>query len=377
MKNILQTQSTRNEQIYIIAFSLYLFQSFVTTTMFTAIIPSLFLTFIKWFAVILVFIKIFMEKYSSKQFIIISITSILIIISALVSTYNNLCIFLIFIIGAYNIPLKKIVKTYFYLCLMLLIITMISAKLGIIEDLIYIRNGKSRNSFGIVYPTDFAAHVFFLMVAYIYLKGKNINLYNYLTLILISLLVYFFCYTRLDVACMVLLIIISIIYKKNKLNFNNKLIKFLLVFSFSICAFIALFLTFNYDYKNETYAKIDQFMSGRLTIGRMMLNQYDIKLFGQEINDYGYGGSLTFKHNTYNYIDCSYLRILLKYGLVTFSILIVLNVFYYHKLYVNGNYMLLLLMLLVAINSIIAQHYLDFSYNFLLLAYLTKVEDNC
>ena len=161
MKNILQTQSTRNEQIYIIAFSLYLFQSFVTTTMFTAIIPSLFLTFIKWFAVILVFIKIFMEKYSSKKFIIISITSILIIISALVSTYNNLCIFLIFIIGAYNIPLKKIVKTYFYLCLMLLIITMISAKLGIIEDLIYIRNGKSRNSFGIVYPTDFAAHVFF------------------------------------------------------------------------------------------------------------------------------------------------------------------------------------------------------------------------
>lgn len=370
----MEKKSAKLEKLYLIAFSLYLFQSFLSTTMFITIIPSVFFTIIKVISILLVFIKIIMEKYNKKKFVIILISSFLLIISALISSYGSIFIFLLFIVGAYNVCFRKIVKLYFSLCLVLLIISIISSKIGIIQDLIYTKNGRLRDSFGIVYPTDFASHVFFIMISYIYLKGKDINFFNYIIILIVSLLVYYFCYTRLDISCMLLLIIISYMYKKNKINFKNKYIKLTLIFSFVICAFIGIFLTLNYDYRNEKYVKIDQLLSGRLTIGKMMYNQYGVKWFGQEINDYGFGGSLVFKYDTYNYIDCSYLRILLKYGIVTFTLLVLFNIMFYRKLYNNGNNLLLLLMLVVSINSIVAQHYIDFSYNFLLFSFLSKIE---
>ena len=75
-----------------------------------------------------------------------------------------------------------------------------------------------------------------------------------------------------------------------------------------------------YDYANEL-------LSGRLSIGKMMIERYGISLFGQEVNDYGTTIPGTAKYDEYNFIDSSYLRILLKYGLLVFIILCIMNVY--------------------------------------------------
>lgn len=358
----------KNEQLYLLAFAIYLVKEFLGNTMFAYSLPPIVLQCLKWSSLILVLFKICFDRYHKQKMLIVGIVFILISLSSYISTYKSLFIFLIFIIGAKNVEFKKIVKVYFYLILPLLIFTIISSKLGIVEDLVYYQNGVFRHSFGVSYPTDFAAYIFYLMVAYIYIKNNQLPVVSYLLMLIIAILVYNFCHARLDVGCMIILLFTSLLIRYNKINFKSKLVKICLVCSFLFCSLFMISITYNYDWTNSFHAKIDSILSGRLTIGRKNLDKYDIKLFGQQIDDHGFGGNLTFEYEETDYIDCSYLRILLKYGLITFTFLLFASLLFNFQLYKNGHYLLLALIFIISINSIVAQHYMDFSYNITLFA---------
>lgn len=365
------------ETIFLIGFSFYLIQAFLKTTMFREVIPSFLFSFIKLVGISLVVFKIGVEKYTVKKILILFITFIIFFLSFWKSTYSILLEYAIFVIGAKGISFKKIANLYFKINFVLLMITIISSQIGIIEDLVYYRKDKDkyRHSFGAVYPTDFAAHVFFLSLAYVYKKDKKITWYQIVCILTSALLIYQFCDARLDAICIVLVAFISLCNKWNVIYFKNFFVKYGLIFSFLICGALSLFLTINYDNSNEFYIKTNELLSSRLRIGNMMYHEYGIKMFGQLVEDHGFGGSLTFEYEVYNYIDCSYLRILLKYGLVSSILITILNIVISQKLYKTQNYNILLLLLLVSINSMVAQHYIDFSYNFLLLIYLANLEN--
>ena len=365
------------EKMFLMGFSIYLIQSFLRTTMFTEMVPSILFNILRLLGIGLVLFKIIFDKYTIKKIAVIFITVIMFFFTLIESTYSILLEYAILIIGAKDVSFKKIINIYFKINMVLLLITIISSKIGIIEDLVYYRakNDRYRHSFGVVYPTDFAAHVFFLCLAYFYLKGKNIKWYQILLVLLSAIFVYYYCDARLDAICIILVVLMSLVYKFNLINFKNWFIKYGLIFSFLICEILSIYLTINYNPSNSFYAKINDLLSSRLRIGNMMYDEYGIKIFGQKIEDHGYGGSLTFEYDTYNYIDCSYLRILLKYGLATSIILTLFNLIISKKMYRDQNYDILLILLLISINSIVAQHYIDFSYNFLLLAYLARLED--
>lgn len=368
------------ERIFFIGFSLYLIQAFIRTTMYKEIIPFSILKLIKTIAIILVLVEIITDKYTIKKIIIIIGTLVFFGFSLMESTYSILLEYSILIIGAKDISFRKIVKIFFYIELPLLLITIISSQIGIIQDLVYYRSDHNtyRHSFGVVYPTDFVAHVFFLCLAYMYIKGRDVKWYQIVIISLIAIITYYLCDTRLDSICIAMLCLLGLQYKFNLIKYKNIIIKYGLIFSFLICEVISIYMTINYDPSNDIHFNVNDMLSGRLRIGNMMYNDYGVKMFGQYIEDHGWGGSLTFNYDVYNYIDCSYLRILLKYGLVISILITIINIIISIKFYKTKNYDLLLVSLLIAINSIVAQHYIDFSYNFLLLVYLAKLDDkNC
>lgn len=365
----------KNEQLYLIAFSIYLIKEFLSNTMFKYSLPPVLFECLKWSALFLVIIKICFEKYDKSKILIIATAFILVIFASYTSTYKSLFMLLIFVIGAKNVSFKKIAKTYFFIVLPLLFFTIISSKLGIIEDLVYIRGNLKKHSFGVAYSTDFAAYVFYLMASYIYIKDNRISKLEYLLFSLIIVFVYKFCYARLDVGCMIILFLISILLRKNKINFKAKFVKIILLFSFTLCSLFMFLITYNYDWNNSIHRKIDEIFSGRLTIGKQAMNKYNIKLFGQKIDDHGFGGNTVFKYGQTDYIDCSYLRILLKYGLIVYIILIGISTSCNYKLYQSSNYLLLLLIFVISVNSMIAHHYMDFSYNVTLFAFLATIDD--
>lgn len=330
----------------------------------------------EYIPLVIVVILISLDKYSYKKILVLFIIVCLFILSMLISQYRILIEYLIFIVGAKNVSLHRITKVYLLTGCVLLIITIISAKMGIIENLIYIRNGKRREAFGVGYPTDFAAHIFYLIGAYLYLRGKNTNIFEYIVLVLITMIIYRLCDTRLDCICMIIAIIFSCLYKRNKIKFNKRIVKNFLIMSCVILSSISIYTSINYKANNKIYIKVNEIISNRLYIGKMMYDEYGVTIFGQKIDDHGFGGSEVFKYDKYNFIDCSYMRILLKYGIIAFIIVIFFSTLLLYKFYKNHDYLLVLLFVCVIINSVIAQHFIDFSYNYIILFYMAKLNND-
>ena len=132
------------EEIFLIGFVLYLIQSFMRTTMFKEIIPVRIFSVVKYIGLIFVLYKIIDDKYTIKRILVIFMILTAFLVTLIESTYSILLEYFILIIGAKDVEWKKIVNLYFKTICILLILTIISAKLGIIENLVYFRKSNGR-----------------------------------------------------------------------------------------------------------------------------------------------------------------------------------------------------------------------------------------
>ena len=164
------------ETVFFIGLFLYLFQNFMRTTTFVDIIPSIIFSIIKYAGLGILLVKaVFLDNYSVNTILV----SILFLFIALFSFYFSseqvMLVILFMIFSCKGIEYRKILKLFLYVEIPLLLVTIVFSKLGIIENLVYNRDENTiRQSLGVVYPTDFAAHVYFIMLAYIiYLSFKD------------------------------------------------------------------------------------------------------------------------------------------------------------------------------------------------------------
>ena len=61
-----------------------------------------------------------------------------------------------------DVDMKVVLKTYLIVAGILVLSVFILSLLGAVPNLQYNREGVIRNSFGFIYPTDFASHCFYL-----------------------------------------------------------------------------------------------------------------------------------------------------------------------------------------------------------------------
>ena len=100
-------------------------------------------------------------------------------------------------------------------------VAFISSKIGIISDLTYMRtNGTYRHAFGSVYPTNFAAHIFYFILADFYLCRGVLKVKRVLAYIVVVGLLEMFCNVRLT-EMMILITIVSAFLLSNSIKREN------------------------------------------------------------------------------------------------------------------------------------------------------------
>ena len=93
---------------------------------------------------------------------------------------------------------KVILKTYVGVAGTIVLAVFLLSLLKVVPNLQYSRGAVIRNSFGFIYPTDFAAHCFYLYVAISYLlKDRYIGLRS-LSGVLLALFIIKFCDARMN-----------------------------------------------------------------------------------------------------------------------------------------------------------------------------------
>ncbi len=369
-------QANVERLLYYIAFFLIITCAFMRTTMFGK--SPLITDTLEDIGILIIFLKIVKyQRTNRKLFLALAgIIGIAMLVGTLSSSYSMILSLTMITIGAINVPFKKIAKEYFYITFILLTVTVICSLTGVIENLQYtfeIERGV-RNSFGIVYPTDFASHVLFIMLSFMIAYEEKFNIFYSVIGIVIAAAVYFFCDTRVDCVCMILVCagipVIKALKGKNIPALLKKICAQICTWSMPIAAAVMIFLTAIYT-PSSPLSKLDQIINGRLAWGREGFNRYPVTLFGQYVKMVGAGGSTTFRSD-YFFVDCSYIYCLLKFGIIMTLLIIAAYVFIGMRYKHSG--LILWFIAITALNCMIAHHLPDVAYVFFTAAVFAQID---
>lgn len=286
----------------------------------------------------------------------------------------------LFIIGAIGISYRKILKTGFLTGVFVLVFAMLGSFIGCIPDLVYpdYAHGawQFRHSFGIVYPTDFSAHVTFLVLTGWVLYGGKMPVLSAISALGFAFFTYYYCKAKCSTAILCLLAIV-ILYcflteklagKHHMLHRAAKHIDIFAAYIMPICAFTMIGLTLFYTKGNDFMGKLDAALTHRLLLGWDAIVHYGIHPFGSTFALIGSGGTTAHSGSLkYNFIDSSYVLILVRYGFMTLSALLAQSIYMGRKLIKNGHRRLILAAALVALHSMIEHHLPEVAYNLFLL----------
>ncbi len=365
-------------QMYLLAFAIFVCGECLGTTMFQ--IPGRAYVVAKAVALVLVAGKmILFDRYRPREFwLIVCLLGIglLVVVS---SGYTEAFFWICMLLGAKDVPFRKILQIYLIVSVSIVFLAFCASMLDVIQNLQYQREDSYiiRNSFGIIYTTDFASHIFAIVLVAFYLLKDRLRVYHYVIALVLAFLVYRFCYTRLDVACIVLMIGVFLwvrLWERGRLltkrfRTGEKSTR-LLRWSMPILAGVMCLLTGLYSANRRILYYINEFVNERLKYGRMAMTRFDFTLFGQNAPMQGNGGHVE-RAADYFFVDCSYLYVFFRYGLIFLLIVLAVYVLCCGKL--RRDYYFLAAVLVISVNCMIAHHLVELAYSPFALALLAAV----
>lgn len=372
-------QLLKGENLYYISFVYVLFLSFMRMTSFTPMISPNLMNRLTYLAVLVLLAKIYILDHAKWQDLV---TDTVIIGLAVISWRKTLAIdiliFILFILAAKGVNFRSLIKLFFGVSIILLIFTILFSQMGVIKDMVYRRGHFYRHSLGVNYPTDLASHTLYLIWAYCYLRFDKINWRSYLSIAVIGVLVFIITNARTSFA--LTLLTIPIIYIAQRAHTGKKISHVLASFYWifpAVLSYLTILTAYFYKGSMRPLALLNKILSGRLVLSYQALHDHGMTLFGQPVLEHGYGGMQGFKlfHHgmeKYFYIDSSFTRLAVIYGLIIGCFLIFVMTRIAYKSTKYKDYCLAAIMLLIAIHCIIEQHLLDIAYNPFLIALLAS-----
>ncbi len=347
--------------LFLAGMSLIVFVETMTTTMFEEHLT--FYSYMKVLALVLIVAKLVLfDSWKVRDVVLFGVCGVISLLVRYYSTYNDVIFWTLLLWGARDIDFRKILKVHGSLVFLIVLAAFVSSFTGRIVNLQYSVDGRVRNSFGICYPTNFAAYVFFLMATFFYLVKDRMKWWMYIAGIVVGFVVFKYCHTRLDSACMVILSVLYMITALVDRHLRDRAmwLRLLLCSAVVILFLLCFFLTYSYDPSAGWMKKLDTLFSTRLALGREAFDRYHVNLFGQLVPMLGNGGSLELNGN-YFFLDSSYLYILFQYGIV-FTV-VVIGTFVLSSFKRKKDLFFLITLFVIAINATTAHHLTHVQYN--------------
>lgn len=368
--------------IYEIAFAFEFVVAFLITSTYTDYFSNHLLHLLMFVGLALVLLKIFLfDDLDLKWLAIDAIVLILLLITWRTSKEFSLFSMGIFVLGARNVDFKRIIKIYFYVGMLLLAFVVISAMGGLIRNLVYRRDMTNivRQSFGIAYPTDFAAHVLYLILAYAYLKFGKIKWYDYAVFLAAAVFLVKFSDARLSAYAIILSI--PVLWIGQRAQTDHLLSRFIASFYWTVpilSAYLVIIASYFFTPSNKILTKVNNASSGRLFLGHKAISEYGFSMFGKQIIEHGWGGANGLKMSqnapaNYFFVDSSFLRMTILYGIIMAIIILLAMTKISWESFQKGSFVLASIIVIVSVSAMVEQRLLDLAYDPFLIALLADV----
>lgn len=319
-KGYLKYQFEFQELLFWIAYIPWLFSWMLTYTWLKPIIHPYGIGKV-WTLVggILLFIR--MIHIRDSKIIPVIFTGIMIFITFLVTLGNDNVNFIFYtillILSSKRIDANKIIKVTFYIQLILLCITVLPAALGIIHnEAQYSENGsRLRHLLGFRYCTDSANFYLSVILEYIYIyEEKRIGIIKSIVFILIG----YYIFTQTDTKEAFLLIVLAFVIERIFRPFDFRksyTLRGFIKYQYWIYALLSIIVSGLYV-KDGSFEKINVALNSRLDLANQGLMKWGVKIFGVSVKWISKG-------DAYNYIDSSFINVLICYGILMFLFLLI------------------------------------------------------
>ena len=322
--------------------------------------------------VLLLGLRFLYKMRVSYKYLILSI--LLLLSGVLVYFQTNRLNFLVYsmlLVLLVNVDMKVVLRNYVVVAGILVVGVFLLSLVGMVPNLQYNRAGVIRNSFGFIYPTDFASHCFYLFLAISYLLKDKFIWTRSLFGVLLSAFIIKYCDARLNALSILLATVIFIYFYYSK----EKKLKIFALFPYSavIFASIVTYLSYKFSWSNPFLVSVNKLITGRLALGRNAFDTFGVHLFGTRNVQFIGSGGKTESVIGYNYVDSSYVQMLFTYGIVPVVLLIIIYVVASRKQYKDGQYLLVAILSLIAFNCMIEAFWFVPTYNiFMFLLFTTN-----
>ncbi|EEJ40078.1 hypothetical protein [Limosilactobacillus vaginalis] len=361
--------------LYEIAFAFYFVIAFLQTSTYTFYFPGNLLHQIAFIPLAIVLFKIiFFDSNTIRK-----ITVNLLVLAILFITWRTSGEFIlfpmgIFVLGARNVDFKKIIYLYLVLGTILLSFVFFTSLIGLTKNLIFHRGIHTlRRAFGIIYPTDFAAHILYLVLAYCYLYFNKLSWKSYVAFVLLAIFLIKFCDARLNAYALILVIPVMMIGQRAQKGYivSRSIAIFYWILPV-LAAYVTVFLSYLYAPGHKLFEQMNSLLSGRLFYSHEAIKKYGFSLFGQHIHENGYGAAGGIKRaiigNDYFYVDSAFIRLFIIYGIIMALLIVVAMAIISYRSIQKANFALASIMVIVTISAIVEQRLLDFGYDPFLIA---------
>ena len=354
-----------------IVVSVVVFFNTISTTMLDRTFFQVKVNFL-FFVVLLLGLRFLYKMRVSYKYLILSI--LLLLSGGLVYFQTNRLNFLVYsmlLVLLVNVDMKVVLRNYVVVAGILVVGVFLLSLIGMIPNLQYNRAGVIRNSFGFIYPTDFASHCFYLFLAISYLLKDKFIWTRSLFGVLLSAFIIKYCDARLNALSILLATVIFIYFYYS----NGKKIKIfaLLPYSAVVFASVVTYFSYKFSWSNPFLVSINKLITGRLALGRNAFDTFGVHLFGTRNVQFIGSGGKTESVIGYNYVDSSYVQMLFTYGIVPVVLLLIIYVVASRKQYKDGQYLLVAILSLIAFNCMIEAFWFVPTYNiFMFLLFTTN-----
>ena len=354
-----------------IVVSVVVFFNTISTTMLDRTFFQVKVNFL-FFVVLLLGLRFLYKMRVSYKYLILSI--LLLLSGVLVYFQTNRLNFLVYsmlLILLVNVDMKVVLRNYVIVAGILVVGVFLLSLVGMVPNLQYNRAGVIRNSFGFIYPTDFASHCFYLFLAISYLLKDKFIWTRSLFGVLLSAFIIKYCDARLNALSILLATVIFIYFYYSK----EKKLKIFALFPYSAVVFasIVTYLSYKFSWSNPFLVSVNKLITGRLALGRNAFDTFGVHLFGTRNVQFIGSGGKTESVIGYNYVDSSYVQMLFTYGIVPVVLLLIIYVVASRKQYKDGQYLLVAILSLIAFNCMIEAFWFVPTYNiFMFLLFTTN-----
>lgn len=286
---------------------------------------------------------------------------------------NGIMLTLIFLYGAKDIDVEKVFRILGYIYMLLFLLIVVSSLIGLIENWDYPVDGSrvARWCLGYTYPTHTSSVLFMAVLAFCYIKKEQLTLVQVAILELINLWVFSYTDSRAGMMLCALIPIVFYFLKYRRKEFKKTVLGWLQQWSFPVCAALILIVTLTYSYRESGIMyQIDKWLSWRLYYSHNSMQMFGVHLFGQKIEWIGWGGlghTTSQLSDRYNFVDASYLKLLLENGLIVWLLIIFMWTALSIIAYRNNKRYLTWALSFIAVYSLVEQWLMNMGTNLFLI----------